>query len=172
MFLLCNVTHLRLGLGKLFMLGIHETWTFLTPNQKELKTKIEPAFFLILNLCSHHHMIQYASHTMARQNDNWLMLALFIRKYGTSYWTPRNTIGGDNQIIFIFWCFIIQDGIFELCLHFGEDYPYEPPTVKFVTEMFHPNVDEYGVFHLYNWSPARGVNPESFFHSGPRSGVQ
>ena len=35
-FLLCNVTHLRLGLGKLFMLGIHETWTFFPPNQKEL----------------------------------------------------------------------------------------------------------------------------------------
>ena len=33
LFLPCNATHLRLGLGKLFMLGIHETWTFLSPFQ-------------------------------------------------------------------------------------------------------------------------------------------
>ena len=69
MFLLCNVTHLRLGLGKLFMLGIHETWTFLTPNQKELKTKIEPAFFLILNLCSFLFLIRWAGRKLDKLHD-------------------------------------------------------------------------------------------------------
>ena len=63
-FLLCNVTHLRLGLGKLFMLGNHEPWTFLTTNQKELKMKIEPAFSLILNLCSFLFLIWYDGRKM------------------------------------------------------------------------------------------------------------
>ena len=79
-FLLCNVTHLRLGLGKLFMLGIHETWTFFPPNQKELKTKIEPAFSLILYLCSFLFMIQYDGRKMDRHFEKkliWELLSLY-----------------------------------------------------------------------------------------------
>ena len=76
-FLLCNVTHLRLGLGKLFMLGIHETWTFFPPNQKELKTKIEPAFSLILYLCSFLFMIQYDGRKMDRHFEKKLIWELF-----------------------------------------------------------------------------------------------
>ena len=63
-FLLCNVTHLRLGLGKLFMLENHEPWTFLTTNLKELKMKIEPAFSLIPNLCSFLFLIRYDGRKM------------------------------------------------------------------------------------------------------------
>ena len=77
-FLLCNVTHLRLGLGKLFMLGIHETWTFFPPNQKELKTKIEPAFSLILYLCSFLFMIQYDGRKMDRHFEKKLIWELLI----------------------------------------------------------------------------------------------
>lgn len=33
-----------------------------------------------------------------------------------------------------------QDGIFKLSLAFPEDYPSRPPTVKFTTPIFHPNV--------------------------------
>ena len=83
-FLLCNVTHLRLGLGKLFMLGIHETWTFFPPNQKELKTKIEPAFSLILYLCSFLFMIQYDGRKMDRHFEKkliWELLGKFDQKY-------------------------------------------------------------------------------------------
>ena len=76
-FLLCNVTHLRLGLGKLFMLGIHETWTFFPPNQKELKMKIEPAFSLILYLCSFLFMIQYDGRKMDRHFEKKLIWELF-----------------------------------------------------------------------------------------------
>lgn len=77
-FLLCNVTHLRLGLGKLFMLGIHETWTFFPPNQKELKTKIEPAFSLILYLCSFLFMIQYDGRKMDRHFEKKLIWELLL----------------------------------------------------------------------------------------------
>ena len=78
-FLLCNVTHLRLGLGKLFMLGIHETWTFFPPNQKELKTKIEPAFSLILYLCSFLFMIQYDGRKMDRHFEKKLIWELLLK---------------------------------------------------------------------------------------------
>ena len=78
-FLLCNVTHLRLGLGKLFMLGIHETWTFFPPNQKELKTKIEPAFSLILYLCSFLFMIQYDGRKMDRHFEKKLLWELLCQ---------------------------------------------------------------------------------------------
>ena len=55
------------------MLGIHETWTFFPPNQKELKTKIEPAFSLILYLCSFLFMIQYDGRKMDRHFDKKLI---------------------------------------------------------------------------------------------------
>jgi len=52
----------------------------------------------------------------------------------------------------------LEDGVFELSLHFGEDYPYEPPTIRFVTELLHPNIGEDGQFHLLKWSPAHMVS--------------
>lgn len=36
----------------------------------------------------------------------------------------------------IFLCF---PGTFKLTLQFTEDYPNKPPTVRFVSRMFHPN---------------------------------
>lgn len=33
-----------------------------------------------------------------------------------------------------------EDGTFKLSLEFTEEYPNKPPTVKFVSRMFHPNV--------------------------------
>ena len=32
-----------------------------------------------------------------------------------------------------------EDGTFKLTLQFHEDYPNKPPTVRFVSRMFHPN---------------------------------
>ena len=32
-----------------------------------------------------------------------------------------------------------EDGTFKLTLQFQEDYPNKPPTVRFVSAMFHPN---------------------------------
>lgn len=33
---------------------------------------------------------------------------------------------------------------YRLSLVFPSRYPYNPPTVKFITQCFHPNVDEHG----------------------------
>ncbi|PAV57481.1 hypothetical protein WR25_26894 [Diploscapter pachys] len=33
-----------------------------------------------------------------------------------------------------------EDGTFKLSLEFTEEYPNKPPTVKFISKMFHPNV--------------------------------
>jgi ubiquitin-protein ligase len=34
-----------------------------------------------------------------------------------------------------------EDGIFKLHLRFTSDYPFEVPRVRFVTKIYHPNVD-------------------------------
>jgi ubiquitin-conjugating enzyme E2 A len=31
-------------------------------------------------------------------------------------------------------------GLFELKLEFTQDYPTKPPSIKFITKMFHPNI--------------------------------
>ena len=35
---------------------------------------------------------------------------------------------------------IWDGGIFKLALEFSDDYPNKPPKVKFLTNMFHPNI--------------------------------
>ncbi|KAK3814931.1 MAG: ubiquitin-conjugating enzyme E2 2 [Benniella sp.] len=54
-----------------------------------------------------------------------------------------------------------EDGTFKLLLQFDETYPNKPPTVKFVSKMFHPNVYANGELCLdilqNRWSPAYDV---------------
>ncbi|KAF7232205.1 hypothetical protein EG68_09105 [Paragonimus skrjabini miyazakii] len=46
---------------------------------------------------------------------------------------------------------------YKLSLEFGPNYPYSPPTVRFVSRCYHPNVDTYGTICLdilkEKWSP-------------------
>jgi len=54
-----------------------------------------------------------------------------------------------------------EDGTFRLVMGFEEAYPNKPPTVKFVSQMFHPNVYASGELCLdilqNRWSPTYDV---------------
>ena len=55
-----------------------------------------------------------------------------------------------------------EGGIFKLILEFSEEYPTKPPMVKFVSNMFHPNIYGDGKICLdiltNQWSPIYDVH--------------
>ncbi|KAI7694331.1 Ubiquitin-conjugating enzyme E2 1 [Sarcoptes scabiei] len=55
-----------------------------------------------------------------------------------------------------------EDGTFKLTLEFTEEYPNKPPTVRFMSKMFHPNVYADGSICLdilqNRWSPTYDVS--------------
>lgn len=55
-----------------------------------------------------------------------------------------------------------EDGTFRLVLRFDETYPNKPPSVKFISKMFHPNVYPDGQLCLdilqNRWSPTYDVS--------------
>ncbi|XP_026945421.1 ubiquitin-conjugating enzyme E2 A isoform X2 [Sagmatias obliquidens] len=56
----------------------------------------------------------------------------------------------------------LSDGTFKLTIEFTEEYPNKPPTVRFVSKMFHPNVYADGSICLdilqNRWSPTYDVS--------------
>ncbi|KAM8909017.1 ubiquitin-conjugating enzyme E2 A isoform 2-T2 [Spinachia spinachia] len=55
-----------------------------------------------------------------------------------------------------------EDGTFKLTIEFTEEYPNKPPTVRFASKMFHPNVYADGSICLdilqNRWSPTYDVS--------------
>jgi len=51
-----------------------------------------------------------------------------------------------------------EGGVFNLEMYMGDDYPMSPPKVRFVTRIYHPNVDKIGRICLDilkdKWTPA------------------
>ncbi len=55
-----------------------------------------------------------------------------------------------------------EKGVFDIVLKFDSDYPVKPPSVKFITPMFHPNIYRDGkicvdILQSSEWTPAQNV---------------
>ena len=55
-----------------------------------------------------------------------------------------------------------EKGVFDIILRFDTDYPVKPPSVKFLTPMFHPNIYRDGkicvdILQSSEWTPAQNI---------------
>ena len=55
-----------------------------------------------------------------------------------------------------------EEGIFDVVLKFDNEYPIKPPSVKFLTPMYHPNIYKDGkicidILQSSEWTPAQNI---------------
>ena len=83
-------------------------------------------------------------HFLKRKHDGEIIDDLMLCSYCRPHDTP------------------FEDGTFKLTIEFTEEYPNKPPTVRFVSKMFHPNVYADGGICLdilqNRWSPTYDVS--------------
>ncbi|XP_073429863.1 ubiquitin-conjugating enzyme E2 B [Dendrobates tinctorius] len=81
---------------------------------------------------------------------------------GVSGAPSENNIMVWNAVIFGPEGTPFEDGTFKLLIEFSEEYPNKPPTVRFASKMFHPNVYADGSICLdilqNRWSPTYDVS--------------
>uniref|UniRef100_A0A2D4P6C3 E2 ubiquitin-conjugating enzyme n=1 Tax=Micrurus surinamensis TaxID=129470 RepID=A0A2D4P6C3_MICSU len=81
---------------------------------------------------------------------------------GVSGAPSENNIMQWNAVIFGPEGTPFEDGTFKLIIEFSEEYPNKPPTVRFLSKMFHPNVYADGSICLdilqNRWSPTYDVS--------------
>ncbi|KAJ3208372.1 hypothetical protein HDU82_002564 [Entophlyctis luteolus] len=57
-----------------------------------------------------------------------------------------------------------REGVFKFIMSIPEDYPNEAPTVRFLTDMFHPLVDRSGFFNIRQQFPIWRANTDYICH--------
>lgn len=93
------------------------------------------------------------------------LLFFFVRSFFCSIAAPGISATPHNDNLRYFDVVIAgpaqspyEGGIFKLELFLGAEYPMEPPKVRFLTKLYHPNVDKLGRICLDilkdKWSPA------------------
>uniref|UniRef100_A0A674NP00 E2 ubiquitin-conjugating enzyme n=2 Tax=Takifugu rubripes TaxID=31033 RepID=A0A674NP00_TAKRU len=108
-----------------------------------------------------------------RSNELILYLCLCMGRtcvYRLQEDPPTGVSGAPSENNIMLWNAVIfgpvgtpfEDGTFKLLIEFSEEYPNKPPTVRFVSRMFHPNVYADGSICLdilqNRWSPTYDVS--------------
>jgi ubiquitin-protein ligase len=106
----------------------------------------------------------------ANRSSSWRFCFAFDGQYHDLVRNPLSRCGGHrinanfaprNAVIIGPADTPFEDGTFSLVMNFEEQYPNKPPAVKFVSQMFHPNVYATGELCLdilqNRWSPTYDV---------------
>ncbi|NXE20037.1 UBE2B enzyme, partial [Ardeotis kori] len=84
-----------------------------------------------------------------------------IMQWNAVIFGPEGTPFEDGKLL-TFISSVILKSTFKLVIEFSEEYPNKPPTVRFLSKMFHPNVYADGSICLdilqNRWSPTYDVS--------------
>lgn len=103
-------------------------------------------------------------------HNKYLSISKNVYRYRLQEDPPTGVSGAPTDNNIMIWNAVIfgphdtpfEDGTFKLTIEFTEEYPNKPPTVRFVSKMFHPNVYADGGICLdilqNRWSPTYDVS--------------